>query len=127
MTRASTEDNCAKLQDSFLILQSDDAHCKATESSDSKAAKAIKDVFLEESKKDKTTTPANSGKNCSVKLWKENTVDETDKSENEEANNYRTLRGSGDTTQECGTDFRTLLQQLAPATFKMVENQSFGE
>ena len=35
------------------------------------------------------------------------------------------MAGSDDTIQESENGFGTLREQLAPATFKMVENQSF--
>ena len=72
------------------------------------------------------TTQAKLGEIFSSKIWKENAVDETDNNENEDPNVSANVGGSCDTTQERENGYRTLRQQLAPVTFKMVENKSFG-
>ena len=77
LTRTS-EDNCEKLQGSFVSLPTDGADREATKSCGSMAAKANTDGFLEESKEENSTTPAKSGENYISKIWKENEVEEKD-------------------------------------------------
>ena len=124
LTRTS-EDNCEKLQGSFVSFPTDGADREATKICGSKAAKAYMDEFLEESKEEKSATPAKSGENYFSKVWKENEVDEKDKFENEDSKRTATVAGSGDTIQEDELVFETLRQQLAPENFKMLENRSF--
>ena len=124
VTRTS-EDNCEKLQGSFVSFPTDGADYEATKNCGSKAAKANTDGFLEEGKEEKSTTPAKSGENYFSKIWKENEVDEKDKFENEDSKRNATVGGSGDTLQEDELVFETLRQQLAPENFKMLENRNF--
>ena len=60
-----------------------------------------------------------------AKTWKENANDDTDQSENYDANIFATVGGSGGTIQECETGFVTSRQPLAHATFIVLENRSF--
>ena len=64
----TTEDNCEKLQGSFVSFPTDGADREATKSCGSKAAKANTDGFLEESKEEKLATPAKSGENYFSKI-----------------------------------------------------------
>ena len=140
LTRTS-EDNCEKLQGSFVSFPTDGADREATKSCGSKAAKANTDGFLEESKEENSTTPAKSGENYFSKIWKENEVDEKDKFENEDSKRTATVGGSGDIIQEdelVSETFKMFQKQvqkqvqkcfkkkmLAPENFKMLENWSF--
>ena len=121
----SLEGKCENLKESFLTSPADDAHRKATRSCENTAAKANADGTPEESKEDKSTTPAKIGKIFFAKIWKENAVDGTDnrQNENEDSNISATIGGSGDTIQEGETVFGGSHQQLAPAFFKMLENR----
>ena len=123
LTRTS-EDNCEKLQGSFVSYPTDGADSKATKSCGSMAAKANTDGFLEESKEEKSTTPAQSGGNFFSENWKENAVDETDKNEKEDSKSSVTAVGSGNTIEEEITSFGTSLQ-LVPVIFRKLDNQSF--
>ena len=123
LTRTS-EDNCEKLQGSFVLFPTDGADSEATKNCGSKAAKANTDGFLEESKEEKSTTPAKSGENYFSKIWKENEVDEKGKFENEDSKSSVTAVGSGNTIEEEITSFGTSLQ-LVPVIFRKLDNQSF--
>ena len=123
LTRTS-EDNCEKLQESFVSFPTDGVDREATKSCGSKAAKAYMDGFQEESKEEKSATPAKSGGKYFSKIWKENENDEKDKFENEDSKRTATVGGSGDTIQEDELVFETLRQQPAPENFKMLENRS---
>ena len=125
LTRTSSEDNCEKLQESFVTFPTENAYRELAKFCESKAARANADRFSEESTEEKLTTPAEIGGNFVTKIWKENAINETDKQENEDSNVATTVGGSDDTIQEGGTFFGTLRQHLAPAIFKKPENQSY--
>ena len=123
LTRTS-EDNCEKLQGSFVSFPTDVADSEATKSCGSKAAKANTDGFLEESKEKKSTTPAKSGGNFFSENWKVNAVDETDKNEKEDSKSFVTAVGCGNTIEEEITSFGTSLQ-LVPVIFRKLDDESF--
>ena len=92
LTRTS-EDNCEKLQESFVTFARDDAHREATKNCKSTAAKVNKDALVYlcgegsgEIRERRRTTNYSSKfrQNFFPKLWKENAVDEKDKFENED-------------------------------------------
>ena len=123
LTRTS-EDNCEKLQGSFVSFPTDVADSEATKSCGSKAAKANTDGFLEESKEKKSTTAAKSGGNFFSENWKVNAVDETDKNEKEDSKSFVTAVGCGNTIEEEITSFGTSLQ-LVPVIFRKLDDESF--
>ena len=86
--------------------------------------RANADGYRQGSKDVKSTTPAKLGKDFFAKIWKENAVKATDRNQNEDSDIAATVGGNGDTIKEVETSFG-ISRQLAPATFKMVENQSF--
>ena len=79
LTRISSDDNCEKLQKSFVTFPTDDANHEATKICESAAVKANADEFSEGSKEEKSTTAAKYGENFFTDIWKENAVDETNK------------------------------------------------
>ena len=119
----SLREKCENLKESFLTSPADDAHRKATKNCEKTAAKANADGSPEASKAKKLTT-AKLGGTFFAKIWKERVVAKTDnrQNENEDSNISATIGGSGDTIQEGETVFGASRQQLAPATFKMLEN-----
>ena len=125
LARTSTEDNYEKLQAKFVISPTDDAYCEATESCENTVAKANAEGLSELSKEEKLTALAKFGENFFIRIWEECTIDETDTTENEDSIVAAIVGGSGDIIQESRIVFGTLRQQLAPATIKMVENQSY--